>query len=461
MNANGHSAPDEMFDLALQDILNGVPVQEVIGRYPEAGALEFEPLLQAARTINRARHPELPASSISALVARAQAQARNSADKTQAVLSLPPAPTSEIASPPRARNVGLSSRRGIGSETTGVRPEARERWPGRFLAWLNVGASPVRAAMALVVVLVTLAGLGVLARITQPTVIPVPPEVSVPFSFDGPIQGMASDRWIVEGITVQVSSDTEIIGLPSVGALARVEGDLQPGDRRLATRITILSSNSTPESSPTAAVAITTTPGNVVRSPGDSSSTPRAVGQLPGSPTETRTPVVDRTPTTAGRTRPPSTVSRTVTPRPTTPSASTPTHAPSATRAPTTEPTPGPEETPLPGSTLEPEDTPTPANSSTALPATTTTPTSIPTAARTHTPAPSPTRAATSTEEPTEEPTDEPSETAVGAPPTGTPQGTWTPAPIATSTGEAEETQSPEPTQEPDKTHGLEPSPTR
>src|SRR5947208_2857799 len=75
----GRRPIEEILDEALQSLLGGESAQVVVARYPEYGS-ELSSLLFAAHAIQHAPQPELPASSLAAIVARAQAEATASRD---------------------------------------------------------------------------------------------------------------------------------------------------------------------------------------------------------------------------------------------------------------------------------------------------------------------------------------------------------------------------------------------
>jgi len=57
--------------------------------------------------------------------------------------------------------------------------------------------------------------------------------------FEGIIESVSEDAWIVDGITVTISPVTIIEGTPAVGAIAEVRGVLQPDDSVLAQQIIV------------------------------------------------------------------------------------------------------------------------------------------------------------------------------------------------------------------------------
>jgi hypothetical protein len=65
--------------------------------------------------------------------------------------------------------------------------------------------------------------------------------------FEGPIESVTDDLWVVSGITVTVSPVTVIRGVPAPGLTAEVKGVLQPDGSVLATLITVKGGELTPQ----------------------------------------------------------------------------------------------------------------------------------------------------------------------------------------------------------------------
>ncbi|MBC7235157.1 MAG: hypothetical protein H5T69_04905 [Chloroflexi bacterium] len=60
-----------------------------------------------------------------------------------------------------------------------------------------------------------------------------------PREFNGEIRAMESDRWVIGKETVLVTRDTEIVGTPMIGLRAYVKAELYPDGRLVARRITV------------------------------------------------------------------------------------------------------------------------------------------------------------------------------------------------------------------------------
>ena len=57
--------------------------------------------------------------------------------------------------------------------------------------------------------------------------------------FEGVIQSISAEQWIVEGVTVRLDAQTAVTGTPKVGALAEVDGLLLADGAVLARRIAV------------------------------------------------------------------------------------------------------------------------------------------------------------------------------------------------------------------------------
>jgi len=81
-------------------------------------------------------------------------------------------------------------------------------------------------------------------QLFQDTVLARSIKVSVPTAyaeveFEGTIESVAESAWMVEGNLVRISPGTVIEGTPAVGAVAEVQGVLQPDETVLAQRIIV------------------------------------------------------------------------------------------------------------------------------------------------------------------------------------------------------------------------------
>jgi hypothetical protein len=90
---------------------------------------------------------------------------------------------------------------------------------------------------------IRISGEAILARSIKVVVADAYAEVE----FEGPIESVADDLWVVNGITVAVSPVTVIRGVPAPGLMAEVKGVLQPDGSVLATLITVKGGELTPQ----------------------------------------------------------------------------------------------------------------------------------------------------------------------------------------------------------------------
>jgi hypothetical protein len=65
--------------------------------------------------------------------------------------------------------------------------------------------------------------------------------------FEGPIESVANDVWVVNGITVAISPVTVVRGVPAPGLAAEVKGALQPDGSVLAKLITVKGAELAPQ----------------------------------------------------------------------------------------------------------------------------------------------------------------------------------------------------------------------
>ncbi len=98
--------------------------------------------------------------------------------------------------------------------------------------------------------------------------------------FEGLIQALSAEVWIVEGITVRVDAETVIVGTAAVGFYAEVQGLVLPDETVLARRI-VVQQPSTPTPAPAAGAA----PGQAPATPGTSPEPSSTLAPLlPGIP---------------------------------------------------------------------------------------------------------------------------------------------------------------------------------
>jgi hypothetical protein len=73
---------------------------------------------------------------------------------------------------------------------------------------------------------------------------------ATPFTLDGPIEQIAPERWIVNGIAVALDARTTVNGTPRVGAVAHVRGQVQADATLLARSMTVDAQQPTSTSAP-------------------------------------------------------------------------------------------------------------------------------------------------------------------------------------------------------------------
>jgi hypothetical protein len=132
--------------------------------------------------------------------------------------------------------------------------------------WLRLASVAIGLILALILTTGALAAARAIIRAiapTQPTAAPastaptlVPAET---FALDGPIEQLAPDSWLVNGMPIIVDTQTTISGVPVVGAVAHIGGVLQDNGGLLARSITVdpaAAPTNPPLGAPTSAPAI-------------------------------------------------------------------------------------------------------------------------------------------------------------------------------------------------------------
>jgi len=224
---------DEMLADILQTCLTridaGASVDECFAAYPQQRDTLEAPLAAAAqiRTLPR---PALPAATQAALEARMLAIA---AQRRAAATPAAP-PSAQPFIPPRPTTLGPAALLAGLLRTLGYRgPLARP--------WLRLASAVIALVLALALGTGALAAARAIVRaITGSRNIPTNTlPAATPFSLDGPIEQIAPDGWVVNGIAVALAPQTTVEGTPVVGAIAHVDGDVQADALLLARHITI------------------------------------------------------------------------------------------------------------------------------------------------------------------------------------------------------------------------------
>ncbi|HET9494499.1 MAG TPA: hypothetical protein VFR15_09730 [Chloroflexia bacterium] len=372
--------PEDVFDAALESLLAGTPIESILAQYPGMAA-ELEPVLRAAQAARSAPRPELPAASLAAIMARAQAKAGEQRANALAA-------TTPVAIAGAARVEEASG--GMGAAA--ARPAGR---PALFAL-----PPAVRSAAALAAALVMLVGALFLLALLRP-------ERTEPASTPEPLRTISVPT--VRAVAAETPSAVPVESIRPTDSPLAFSTATMPRDTA-----TVLPLPTSP--SPPAQLTATVRPAAPLPATAPRPA-PTGTAPAPSAPdhaaTETPEPVptMPPSPTLAPTEEPSPTAAATETPEPeeTEEVEETRTPVPFATETaePTEEPddTPEPEETQEPEHTPEPEETEEPDETPTARPATRT-PETEPTEEpeETHTPEPE------ETEEPEVTPSPRPTE---------------------------------------------------
>ena len=208
----------------------GASVDECLAAYPQQrNALEVP--LNAAVQIRALPRPALPAAARAALETRMLALAadrRATASAAFASNGHMPQPAPRGAPDPAALLAGLLRALGY-------------RGP-LALTWLRVAAAAIAIVLALAVGGGALAAARAIIRAIQgpPSTPTITLPAATPFTLDGPIEQIAPERWVVNGIAVALDAQTAVDGTPTVGAVAHMRGDVQADATLLARSITVV-----------------------------------------------------------------------------------------------------------------------------------------------------------------------------------------------------------------------------
>ena len=443
MSAMGRRPIEEVMDEALESLLAGESLESVLPRYPEYAA-ELGPLLTTARAMRQSPQPQLPASSLAAILARAQEQ---TSPRRNGIAPVVPPILTENTTEEHIAHTGAENL--LRTRQSAAPPAKKISLAGRIASWLRVPGPLASVPGAMALALVVLLGLFVVLRSIEQepvNVLPVP-TISSQFTLDGNIDRMANDMWVVGGSTIYLDSSTQIVGSPAIGSAAHVEGDITTGNRQLARLIKV--TGTVPATMAPQATAVTEA------SPTFRPTLPAIIGQptIPSSETQppataavslpTAAPV--NTPTTRINAAPTAAPTRPLPPTvvPALPPAIATTARATDTPTPTSRP-PLPTNTSIPTPEITATSTP---GAVTPTPRSTDTPVVVPTPEPTHTTAPRPT--VPPTLEPTTPPEPEDTETPL---PLNTPTTQPTIPPLPTQTTQPQETETEEPTQVPHPT---------
>jgi hypothetical protein len=261
-------------DEILADILNtcllrldsGASVDECLAAFPQQRALLEAPLRAAAR-MRALTRPPLPAATRSTLEARMLALA----NQRRAAQAMPASPSPSPMLGPTALLAGLL--RALGYRGPISQP------------WLRLGAVALALLLALILGVGTLAAARAIIRTIQgPTAAPTSTSLTtMPFTLNGPIEQITSERWVINGVSIAIGAQTTITGTPAVGTVAQIRGIIQADGSLLAQTIMIAGAL------PTSTLPIATTP-----------TTPTSTPTITPAPTSTPAPIPTATPPPAG-----------------------------------------------------------------------------------------------------------------------------------------------------------------
>ncbi|MEO7910558.1 MAG: DUF5666 domain-containing protein [Roseiflexaceae bacterium] len=219
----------DILQTCLTRIDAGASVDECLAAYPQQrDALEAP--LNAAVRIRTLPRPVLPAATQAALETRLlalAAQRRAAAPATSSPNEPTHLPPRRALREPAALLAGFI--RALGYRGPLARP------------WLRLACAAIALVLALALGTGAFAAARAIVRAIQgsrnipTTTLPA----STPFTLDGPIEQIAPDGWVVNGIAVTLDAQTTIDGAPVVGAVVHVGGDLQTDATLLARRITV------------------------------------------------------------------------------------------------------------------------------------------------------------------------------------------------------------------------------
>jgi len=202
----------------------GASVDECLAAYPQQRqALEVP--LKAAMQLRTLPRPALPVATQAALETRMlelAAQRRAAPQPATAPNGRTPLPPRTRILEPAALLAGLLRTLGYGG------PLARP--------WLRLASAAIAIVLALALGAGALAAARAVVRAIQgsPSTLPA----ATPFTLDGPIEQIAPERWMVNGIAIVLDAQTSITGTPQVGAVAHLQGDVLADATLMARSIT-------------------------------------------------------------------------------------------------------------------------------------------------------------------------------------------------------------------------------
>jgi hypothetical protein len=223
----------DILDQCLERIERGTSVDECLAAYPAMQA-DLELPLHIAAQLRVLPRPTLPVVTRTAL----ERKILQLVAERRAAHASNPAPangTAPHASPttPRWHGIHPTALAGL-LRTLGYRGPTTP-------TWLRLTAVAVTVVLALVLSAGALAAASAMIGIVrpQPTSAPSVAPTAAPVAFEGLIEQLSQERWMVSGRVILLDSQTIIRGNPIPGITAHVQGTLIAGDVLLANSIVV------------------------------------------------------------------------------------------------------------------------------------------------------------------------------------------------------------------------------
>lgn len=218
-------------DDCLQQLQAGANLETVLQRYP-ALAADLRPLLAAAQAATRDLAVPRPAQ----LASRARFLGRAAALR-------PARPGFRLL--PRTLGTALTFVLGFAAGTYGVVAASAQSLPGDQLYGIKRAAEGAQLLIAATAERSQLEQHFATERVAEVEAVATQGRTAA-VEFSGPLQQMEGARWQIAGLTVVVTEDTRLTGVPAVGDWLRVEGDTQPDGTVRAVSLRVLSPSATP-----------------------------------------------------------------------------------------------------------------------------------------------------------------------------------------------------------------------
>jgi hypothetical protein len=240
----------DILETCLIRIDAGASIDECLAAYPQQrDALEAP--LRAATQIRALPQPALPAA------ARATLETKMLALAGQRRMSLLPSASSNGHRPHAVPGSGIRP----AALLAGLLRALGYRGP-LALPWLRLAAAAIALILALALGTGALAAARAIIRAVQgsPSTPTTTLPAAMPFVLDGPIEQIGSERWVVNGMAINLDAQTTITGTPELGVIAHVRGNVQADATLIAHSIIV----DAPQPSSTSAPIAPTSPAPVV-----------------------------------------------------------------------------------------------------------------------------------------------------------------------------------------------------